>query len=199
MTEALWYTGRASGVVSLVLFTAVVILGIAGRSGRPAFGLPRFAVVAVHRYASLLAVAFLALHVGTLLFDPYATLRIADLVVPFGSGYRPLWIGLGTVAADLIAALVITSLLRHRIGVRAWRAIHWLAYAAWPAAVLHGIEAGTDSGARWIIALTGTCAVAVFAAVAWRISPRFAAAGSATQAHHPVHPDRSHQPAGGSR
>jgi sulfoxide reductase heme-binding subunit YedZ len=175
MTEMLWYAGRASGAVSLTLFTAVLVLGIASRSGRQAFGLPRFALTAVHRYASLLGVAFLGLHVLTLLADRYSKLTLLDVVVPFGAGYRPMWTGLGTVALDLVIAVVVTSLLRRRIGVRVWRAVHWLAYAAWPIALVHGLMSGTDAGSGWLLALTAACVAAVLGALGWRLSPRFGA------------------------
>jgi sulfoxide reductase heme-binding subunit YedZ len=173
MNEALWYLGRGTGVVALVLLTIVLVLGIANRSGRPFAGLPRFGVALVHRNASLLAVVFLGIHMVTLFFDSYAQLRVADLLLPFGGAYRPLWLGLGTLAGDLILALVVTSLLRHRIGLRTWRALHWTAYAAWPLAILHGLGNGTDGGALWLQAVTAVCFVAVLAALAWRGSERF--------------------------
>jgi sulfoxide reductase heme-binding subunit YedZ len=161
--------------VSLVLLTVVVALGVATRSGRPAFGLPRFAVTAVHRNASLISVLLLAIHVGTLLVDPQAGTRLVDVVLPFVGNYRPLWQGLGTLALDLVAALIVTSLLRHRIGPRAWRSVHWLAYAAWPIALLHGLGTGTDAGSLWLRGTTVLCAATVLAAVGWRFSTGFAA------------------------
>ena len=173
MTDALWYFGRGTGLVSLVLLTVVVALGVGARSGRPAFGLPRFAVSLLHRNAALLAVVFLAGHVLALYFDPYAQLRLADLVLPFAGQYRPFWLGLGTLAADLVAAIVVTSLLRRRIGARAWRLVHWLAYLCWPIALLHGLQTGTDGGTWWLRTVAGLCAAAVLAAVGWRLSPAF--------------------------
>lgn len=172
-SEALWDFGRGTGVVALVLVTASVVLGIATRSGRPAPWLPRFAVTQVHRNASLLSVVFLALHVGLLLFDPYAQLRVFDLILPFAGDYRPFWQGLGTVALDLLAALVVTSLLRHRIGRRTWRAIHWLSYAMWPIALAHALGAGTDAFSVWFLALAAGCAAAVLGSLCWRFSARF--------------------------
>jgi methionine sulfoxide reductase heme-binding subunit len=173
MTNALWYTARGTGVVSLLLLTTVVMLGIGSRSGRPVFGLPRFAVSIVHRDASLIATVLIAIHVTTLLTDPYAHLRLVDLVVPFDAAYRPAWVGLGTTALDLVIAIVVTSLARRRIGVRGWRAIHWIAYALWPIAWLHGIGSGTDRGSGWYLALAIAASVAVLAAVAWRLSAGF--------------------------
>jgi sulfoxide reductase heme-binding subunit YedZ len=173
MTEALWYFGRGSGVVSLVLLSVVVALGIGARSGRTAFGLPRFAVNMLHRNAALLALVLVVGHVLSLLFDPYAQLRIFDLVLPFVGNYLPFWQGLGTLAFDLIIAIVITSLLRHRIGARVWRIVHWLAYLCWPVALMHGLGNGTDNGSWWLWTVAGLCVASVVAAVGWRVSPSF--------------------------
>jgi methionine sulfoxide reductase heme-binding subunit len=170
---ALWDLGRASGVVSLVLLTIVVALGIVTRSGRPLPGLPRFAVSAVHRSASLLAVVFLVVHVVTLTFDPQSQLRWIDAVIPFGSNFKPLWTGLGALSLDLIVALVVTSLLRRRIGRRVWRAIHWTAYATWPFAVLHTIGAGTDFHRAWLEWILVSCGSVIVAIVGWRASSGF--------------------------
>jgi sulfoxide reductase heme-binding subunit YedZ len=173
MTDALWFFGRGTGVVALVLLAIVVALGIAARSGRTPFGLPRFAVSLLHRNAALLAVILLTGHVLSLYFDPYAQLRYFDLVVPFLGEYRPFWLGLGTLAFDLILALIVTSLLRHRLGLRAWRVVHWLAYLCWPIALLHGWQTGTDAASWWLRTVLVSCAALVVAAVAWRVTPSF--------------------------
>jgi methionine sulfoxide reductase heme-binding subunit len=174
-SEALWVFGRGSGVVALVLLTVSVVLGVTTRSGRPAAGLPRFAVTELHRNVSLLSGVFMVLHVGLLLFDPYAQLRLFDVLVPFVGNYRPFWQGLGTVSFDLLAALVVTSLLRHRIGRRAWRAVHWASYGLWPIAVVHALGTGTDSASLWFLALAATCVAVVFGTLGWRVSERFGA------------------------
>lgn len=177
MTEALWYTARATGVVSLLLLTIVVVLGIGSRSGRPVFGLPRFAVSLVHRNASLMATVLIAIHVTTLLTDPYAHLKLLDLLVPFDAAYRPAWVGLGTTALDLVVAIVVTSLLRRRLGSRTWRAVHWFAYAMWPIAWVHGIGSGTDRGSAWYLLLAVAAAITVATALIWRLGPNFATLG----------------------
>lgn len=174
MTDALWYFGRGTGLVALVLLSLVVALGIGARSGRTAFGLPRFAVSMLHRNAALLSVIFLLGHVVSLFFDPYAQLSLVDLVLPFTGAYRPFWLGLGTVGFDLILALIATSLLRRRIGARAWRVVHWLAYLCWPVAMLHGLRTGTDAGSWWMTAVVVASAALVLAAIGWRVSPAFA-------------------------
>ena len=171
-TDALWYLGRGTGVMALLLLTAAVAAGVLTWSGRTVAGVPRFAVAVVHRNAGLIATVLLVIHVTTLLFDPYAQLKLADLVVPFTSTYRPLWIGLGTAAFDLLLAIVVTSLLRTRIGLRGWRAVHWFAYASWPLALLHVLGAGSDAGQVWLRALAVTCLIVVAGAAAWRFAGR---------------------------
>ena len=169
-TTALWYASRATGVVTLLLLTAVVVLGIlVNRQGRLP-GLPGFAVTGLHRNTSLLAVAFLAIHVLTAVADPFVTIRLAAAVLPFASAYKPFWLGLGAVSLDLVAALILTSLARARMSRRAWRGIHWLGYAAWPLAVVHSLGSSSDARSGLVLALLAGCVAAVVAAVAWRLS-----------------------------
>ena len=145
LTDALWYLGRGTGIVALLMFTLTMVLGITTRSGRRAFGLDRFGIADLHKTASLAGLGLVAVHVTTLFFDPYAQLRLVDLVLPFLGSFRPLWQGLGTAAIDVLVVIVVTSLLRHRIGPRVFRAVHWAAYAMWPLAFLHGLGTGTDA------------------------------------------------------
>jgi sulfoxide reductase heme-binding subunit YedZ len=167
---AYWYLARATGIVSLVLLTASVVLGILGPLRFTVPGRwPRFAIDTVHRDVSLLVIAVLVIHIVTSVLDGFAPITLVDAVIPFGSSYRPLWMGLGAFAFDLLLALVVTSLLRRRLGYRAWRAVHWLAYASWPVAVLHGLGTGSDTKALWNLALTAVCLLAVVTAVWARI------------------------------
>lgn len=166
---AYWYLTRGTGVVALVLLTAVVVLGLFGplRVGAsPRW--PRFALDSLHRDLSLLAVVFIVIHVITTVLDGFAPIGLIDAVVPFHSAYRPLWLGLGAVAFDLILALVVTSLVRRRLGYGAWRAVHWLAYACWPVALPHGLGTGSDSKQVWALAVTFACV----AVVAWAMVAR---------------------------
>lgn len=167
---ALWYTSRATGVVALGLLTLVMVLGIVvNRQGRLP-GLPRFGATSLHRSVSLLAVAFVGLHVATAIADPYVSIGLAAAIVPFASHYEPFWLGLGAVALDLMAALIITSLLRGRIGRRTWRAVHWAAYATWPVAFAHSIGSSKDLQQGWMLDMAIGCALIVAAAVIWRLA-----------------------------
>ena len=165
----LWYTTRAAGAVVLILFSATVVLGLLTNARFQTRGWPRFATAALHRDIALLALVFLVLHIVTAVVDPFTHLGLAAALVPFGSYYRTFWLGLGTVAFELVLAIVATSLLRHLIGVRVWRAVHWLAYLCWPVAVLHGIGTGTDASTPWMIGVVAVSVSAVLAAFAWRV------------------------------
>ena len=173
MTAALWYLGRGTGLTALVMFTLAVVLGILTRSGRSVAGLSRFGVADVHRTASLTGTVLVGVHVLTLLFDPYAQLRLVDLVFPFLATYRPLYLGLGTLAFDVLLAVTVTSLLRHRVGPRTFRAVHWGTYPLWAFALVHGLGAGTDSGTGWFRLIALACAGAVALALLWRTTAGF--------------------------
>lgn len=203
--SAYWYASRGTGVVALLLLTAGVALGLLGPLGAGSERLPRFVLSGLHRATTLLAVAFVAGHVVATVADGFAPIGLRDAVVPFASPYRPVWLGLGAVAFDLVLALVATSLLRSRLGLRAWRLVHWLAYAAWPVAVLHGLGTGTDAKAGWFQLLTAGCVGLVGGLLGWRLASarvasnlRLLAAGTATALvvggaawylHGPLRPD----------
>jgi methionine sulfoxide reductase heme-binding subunit len=192
-STALWYTSRATGVVALLLITAVVLLGLlVSRQGRLP-GLPRFAVTGLHRNLSLIAVVFVALHVLTAVGDSYVHIPLISVVVPLTSPYERLWLALGTVSLDLTIAVVVTSLLRRHLSRRVWRGVHLLAYASWPIAWLHSITSSPDMrhGALFLVAVT--CAVVVVIAVLWRLAaaardvPRAERVGQLMSAvHHPM-------------
>jgi len=167
---ALWYASRATGVVCLVLTTTVVLLGLLVSRQRRLPGLPRFGVVHLHRYLSLLAVGFVSVHILTAVVDSYVSISVAAAIIPFVSSYKPLWLGLGAVSLDLMAALIVTSLVRARIGRKTWRVVHWVAYAAWPVAVVHSIGTGPDLRHGPLLWLSVSSVLAVIAAIAWRVA-----------------------------
>ncbi len=167
---ALWYASRSTGVVCLVLTTTVVLLGLLVARQRRLPGLPKFGVVHLHRYLSLLAVGFVVVHILTAVVDSYVAISVAAAIIPFVSAYKPLWLGLGAVSVDLMAAVILTSLVRGRIGRKTWRGVHWLAYGAWPIAVAHSIGTGPDLRSGPLLGLTLGSVAAVLAAIAWRVS-----------------------------
>ncbi|GAB2538503.1 ferric reductase-like transmembrane domain-containing protein [Nocardia heshunensis] len=170
--EALWAFGRGSGVMALVVLTVSVVAGILARSGRVVV-LPRAGMAIFHRGAALTATALVTVHVVSLWADPWAQLRLLDVLVPFAGTYRPLWVGFGSIALDVLVAVLVSGLLRQRIGPRVFRAVHWATYALWPVAVIHVLGAGTDAWRPWLLAVSASCVLAVVCAVGWRVSRGF--------------------------
>jgi predicted ferric reductase len=175
-TSPLWYTTRATGVVAMLLLTASMALGLLSSVGYQRPGLPRFVTVGLHRNTSLLALAFTAAHVVTTVTDGFVHIGVRDAFIPFISVYRPLWLGLGAIASDLLIALIVTSLLRSRMGYRTWRAVHWTSYACWPVALVHGLGTGSDTPVRWVLLLTLLCTALVVGLVSWRLTVGWPAA-----------------------
>ncbi len=166
----IWYLGRATGVVALVLLSATVVLGLLNAGRAVSRRWPGFALADLHRNLSLLAVAFLAVHVLTMVLDSYVSIGWLAALVPFASPYARFWVGLGTVGVDLLAAVVVTALLRARLPARIFRGVHWLAYGAWPLAVAHSLGVGTDAGTLWLDAVVAVSVAAVVAAGLWRLA-----------------------------
>jgi len=168
--QVLWFATRGAGAVSLLMFTASAALGLVTVARFQAAGWPRFFNYEMHRRVSLLSIVFLAVHVLTAVFDPFTKLGLGAALVPFASSYRPVQVALGVVALYLFVALIVTSLLRKHIGQRTWRAVHWASYAMWPMALLHGITAGSDAFAPWMLAVDLISIAVITAALGWRIA-----------------------------
>jgi len=170
MNTAFWYASRATGIVALLLLTAVLVLGIlVNRQGRLP-GLPRFAVTDLHRNLSLLSVAFIVVHILTAVADTYVHIPLLSAVVPFASGYERLWLGLGAISLDLMAAMIVTSLLRGRLNRVVWKAVHLLAYVSWPVTFAHSLGSSKDLQQGWLLVLAIACAAAVAGAVVFRLA-----------------------------
>jgi methionine sulfoxide reductase heme-binding subunit len=165
----LWYASRATGVISLILLSVVAILGIVVNRQGHLPGLPRFAATGLHRSLSLLSVAFLGTHIVTAVADGYVHIPWLSTIVPFSSSYERFWIGLGTVAVDMTAAVIVTSLLRARLRPAVWRAVHWLAYASYPVTLVHSMGASKDLRSGWLLGLTVASVFAVVTAIGYRI------------------------------
>lgn len=168
--KLLWYVSRSTGVVCLVLLTVTTALGLAAARRVGTARWPRFVTQSLHRTISLLAVLLLVGHVAAVVLDDYVTIGLVEAFVPFVGTYRPLWLGLGAIASDLILLLVITSLVRTRLPHRLWRGIHLTAYACWPLALLHALGTGSDPRYAWFYALALVCAAIVAGVLLWRLT-----------------------------
>lgn len=160
----IWFTLRGAGLTAMTLLTVTTCMGVlVSRGGRPD---RRYIVQYVHRVTASLGLGVLMLHVVTALMDSYAGVGVTGAIVPFTSGYRATWIGLGTIAAYLIVLVAATGFARGRIaasarGAAMWRTVHGLSYGAWALALLHGYESGTDSSQPWVRLLYLTCLASV--------------------------------------
>jgi sulfoxide reductase heme-binding subunit YedZ len=153
-----------------MLLTLALVLGIVDVRRWSTEAWPRFVVDSLHRNVSLLALAFLCVHILTAVLDSFTPISLVNAVIPFTGSYRPFWLGLGALAFDLMLAVILTSLLRRRIGHATWRATHWLSYASWPIALLHGFGTGSDVKSTWMLAISIGCLVATVGAVLVRIA-----------------------------
>jgi predicted ferric reductase len=153
----LWFVNRGTGVVVLVLLTFSLTLGVLATVRASSHWWPRFVTQALHRNIALLALALLIAHAGSAIVDGFVDIQVIDAVIPFGAGYETLWSALGTIALDLVVLAIVTSLARHRFGLRRWRAVHLTTYLAWPLGLAHGLGIGTDQRTGWSIGVTAAC------------------------------------------
>jgi hypothetical protein len=164
-----WYAARAAGVIAYVLLTGVVLVGLTLSGKLKMKTWPKFAVTDLHRFGSLLVGVFIGLHVLTIALDAYTPFSVTQLVVPFASSYRPVWVALGIVSTELLIAVAVTNALRGRIPYRWWRRVHVATFLVWAGATVHGIGAGTDSASLWLSTIYVVAVASVLAALAWRI------------------------------
>jgi predicted ferric reductase len=176
-----WYTARAGGMLAYVLLSASVAVGLllSGRARLQRW--PRFALEDVHRFLGILAGTFIVVHGGALLLDHVVPFSLAQLLVPGASSYRPLWVALGVVSAELLAALAVTNHYRKRLRHDLWRRLHMLNFAVWGLALLHGLTAGTDASTVWALLLYAGSAWLVVALLVHRISLHWHTTEGSTQ------------------
>jgi predicted ferric reductase len=163
-----WILARTSGLVAYLLLTASILAGLVLKSRPFGTALRPALVTDLHRFLALLGLGALSVHGLALVLDRTVDFSVADLLVPGLAPYRPLWTGLGVLAAELMLVVYASFALRTRIGLRNWRRLHWATYAVFVLATFHGLASGTDSGAIWALAIYGGATGAVLAATAWR-------------------------------
>ncbi|MFN2134968.1 MAG: ferric reductase-like transmembrane domain-containing protein [Candidatus Promineifilaceae bacterium] len=140
-----WHLSRAAGTVAYLLLAGSTIWGLLLSSKIVKEAVPAALSLAMHNVLSWLALAFAGLHAVVLLLDNYYEYRLPHLVIPFIGPYRPGWVGLGIIGFYLIALLNISFQFRQRIGQKRWRTLHYLSFAVFVLATVHGIGSGTDS------------------------------------------------------
>lgn len=174
-----WYAARAAGIVAYVLLSFVVCLGLAMAGKAPTKRWPKFTQEDIHRVGGLMVGTFIAIHIATIAADSYLPFKPVELVVPLASHYRPVWLGLGICAAELLLALAITNRLRKRLEHRTWRTLHYLNFAVWTAATVHSIGIGTDRSAPWMLAIYVLAVGCVAGLCGWRFARTLSWRGTA--------------------
>ena len=168
---ASWDFSRAAGFTSYLMLWAAVTSGILVQRRIVATRLQR-SLLEGHRMLGALALAFAAAHAFALLLDPVVRFSLTNVFVPFTSGYRPIAVGLGSLALWTATTVLGTTALAHLFGRRTWWRIHLLSYPAFALALTHGLLAGTDSGATAAVLLYGATAASVAGALALRVGSR---------------------------
>ena len=169
MSNLDWYTARAAGIVAYALITSGGLLGVllSGRARLKRW--PAFAITDVHRFVGLLAGTFVAIHVLAVWLDSVVHFTLVQLVVPGAASYRPFWVALGTISAELLVAVALTNVLRKRLGFARWKRWHYLTFVLWAASTAHGIGTGTDATEQWVRLLYVSSVGCVAGAVIWRL------------------------------
>lgn len=180
--QAMWYITRSAGFAAYLLLWFSTALGLAIPAKIFDRFIPRAATFDFHQFISLLAIGFILLHIGVLLVDRYLPYTIAQILIPFLSPYRPVWVGIGVFSFYLVVLVSITFYLRSQIGMKAFKVIHYLSLISYVGVVVHSFFSGTDSSvpvAQWMY--FATFMVIVFLTAYWLILGIIQSIGSRRQ------------------
>jgi predicted ferric reductase len=144
-TKAYWYMARSGGLVAYGLLWLSVAWGLVLSTKITDRLVPAPIAFGLHEFLSLGSVIFGILHALVLQGDRYFDFNILHLLIPFTAPYEPFWTGLGVIALYLTAALTGSFYLRHQIGQKSWRRLHYLTFGVYVMALFHGLMAGTDT------------------------------------------------------
>ena len=161
-----WLLARASGLTAYILLTGSVLAGLTVKAKPLGRRIKAAAATDAHRFLALLGLGAIAVHGLVLTLDQTVKMPLAGLLVPGQSPYRPLAVGIGVVAAELMVVIYASFALRRRIGAKNWRRLHYLTFGVFAAATVHGLASGTD---KWAFGLYAGSVAAVAGLTAWRI------------------------------
>jgi DMSO/TMAO reductase YedYZ heme-binding membrane subunit len=166
----IWYVVRASGFVAYGLVTLAIVLGLllSQRVQSPGHW-PRAVNQELHQFTLLLAAIFTAVHGLSAWIDPFTRFHWFEVLVPFSSHYRPLWMAFGIIGMYLGIALAVSTWLRPRLGYRTWRAFHYMAYLVFVLVTLHGLGTGSDTRTGWALVIYAVSVGLVASLTVWRL------------------------------
>jgi sulfoxide reductase heme-binding subunit YedZ len=167
-SKAYWFISRSSGVLAYMLLTLGVMWGLvqSGAILRPT--IPPLLAFGLHSFLNWASLAMTALHALILLGDNYIKLTLADLVIPFTSPYRPLFVGLGVLAFYLMFLLALSFYARRQLGQKTFRTLHYASYLTYLLVTWHSLGAGSDSHLLWPLYVLSLGAISYL--TMWRIA-----------------------------
>lgn len=167
--RAMWFLTRSTGVVTLILLTASISLGVLATTRLSGRRWPRFVTQRLHRNLALICVVLVLAHAVAAIETGYLNLGPSDLLMPFAAPGRRFASSLGSVSLDLLVLATAAGLVRNRLGPLWWRVVHVGTYLAWPVTVVHGLGMGSDTSATWSVAVTTLCLALFLGAVLARL------------------------------
>lgn len=166
----LWFLNRGTGVTLLVVLSLSLALGMLSAGGRAGGLVPAFVPQNLHRNLSILGLALVVAHAATAVVDTFVDIRWWQALSPWGATYEPFWLGLGTLAFDLMIVVALSTATKSRMSARSWHRVHLLGYASWPIAFAHGAGIGTDASEAWARWVAAGCVAIVGAALLVRVT-----------------------------
>lgn len=169
----IWLAARAAGFTALGLLAVQVALGLvlSHPTNKSSWKLSKH-LFAWHENAWVFVLAFLAVHVISLVVDPWAGVGIGGAIVPGLSGYRTAPVALGTLSLYALLATGLTARYTRLLPPGAWLAIHRLGVVVFVLAWMHGLLAGTDSDGLGIAYLSTAGVVLAGAFHRYWVAPR---------------------------
>jgi hypothetical protein len=162
-----WDMARAGGFTAFLLLTLSVALGLALSLQLQAPRWPRLINNELHNFVTVVTLVFIGVHVLAVWLDPFTQFGLDEILLPFASHYRPIWMGLGIVAMYLAIAIALSVYIRPRIGYAWWRRLHYLTFAVYALTLVHGIATGSDTRTWWGITIYGGSALLI-TTLLWR-------------------------------
>jgi len=165
-----WYVTRSAGIIAYLLLWLSTVWGLAVPSKIVSPLLDQSYTFDFHQFISLLSIGFVLLHILVLTLDRYLPYSTLQILIPFLSPYRPLWVGIGVISFYIILLVTITFYVRSRIGMSTFRAIHYFSLLGYLGVTLHGLYSGTDSPLLSMqLIYRGTGLTVIFLTVYWLV------------------------------
>lgn len=164
-----WEIARVGGILAYLLASGSVLIGILLSLRVRSSRWPRFLTTELHRFVTVLALMFTAIHGVAVWIDPFTGFAAAEVLFPLASHYRPLWLAFGIVAGYLLLAVWASEYVRRWIGYAWWRRFHYVAFAVFLLATVHGLGSGSDTRQPWALGLYIACTGSVLTLTAWRL------------------------------